>query len=278
MYINRDGEKLKKIKSIWRVNYICQTVLEISRYRFIATLTSILLRGNRSDQKTARTSQNDIHIHPPPVPVFFVSVKMKNSHLYYYALALGITAAIAGVLSLKTKTSSQTAQTSFSQEQKPPRILNDPYATPALWGISCSKGTAQPRCSVVADLRLKGNQRLLGAEVYSVDARSATGVLTLPFGLSVSDGVILQIDQQKDRITLPFSTCLPQGCQVPLNLDEAMLNAMRKGKILKLTAEVSGHDAVRFDVPLQSFSDEFAQMVEQNKLTISQNKEGNTSS
>jgi invasion protein IalB len=59
----------------------------------------------------------------------------------------------------------------------------------------------------------------------------------LPFGLMLDAGAALQIDDAVRPGTLRFSTCLPVGCLVPLDLDAEMIAALREGTVLKVTVQ-----------------------------------------
>lgn len=97
------------------------------------------------------------------------------------------------------------------------------------WVVSCKKaGTAKNQC-VVMQVQMKNNVRLLSAELAPDGNEAVTGRLVLPFGFDVSKDLALSADNMK-LPALTFSTCLPEGCVVPVKW---------KGKELKALADAA---------------------------------------
>lgn len=80
------------------------------------------------------------------------------------------------------------------------------------------------------------NQLTLAIDLEAGAKNTASGMLVLPFGLKLASSVTLQIDEQPASKPLPFSTCLPVGCLVPLSFDPTTMGALRAGTTLKLAA------------------------------------------
>lgn len=124
------------------------------------------------------------------------------------------------------------------------------------WQVSCVQQQADKRCALSQQQRQRNGQNVLSIELTTIaEAAEADGILVLPFGLLLSNGATLQIDDATPGSALPFSTCLPAGCLVPLAFDGNMLAAMRKGTALNISAAASGtNQPVRLRVSLAGFS------------------------
>lgn len=128
------------------------------------------------------------------------------------------------------------------------------------WTVVCVEPNGQKRCvlsQAQADEQTK--QRVIAVELTASDADSATGVLALPFGLALASGATLQLDDAAPGAPLPFKTCLPVGCMVPLRFDAAALAGLRKGKQLKVHAVAADTgQPLEFSVSLKGFGPAFA--------------------
>lgn len=193
---------------------------------------------------------------------------MKKSHLYCGAALLGAAALFAGILAAGARESMPITSPTPARKPVPSAAVKAPEVASA-WGIKCDKSGDHKQCSMVQEFRIKkDNQLVLQVEIRPDGAHVATGVLTLPFGVSVTDGVSLQVDSGPD-VRMPFSTCLPQGCLVPLRLDGSLLSALRRGKTLKLTTSVPGSGPVSFEMTLQGFSEGYSRMLDLNSVPVS---------
>lgn len=126
------------------------------------------------------------------------------------------------------------------------------------WAVQCrlqaiKDEAPKPLCSLSQQQQDNKGSRVLAVELQPT-ADGATGALVLPFGLQLSKGVSLQIDEAKAGAAQPFSTCLPAGCIVPLNFGDAQLKALNSGKALNLIAEAVSGDEVKLSVSLEGFS------------------------
>jgi invasion protein IalB len=129
------------------------------------------------------------------------------------------------------------------------------------WSIKCEQREGGPKlCAMTQHQRHRtSNQLVLAMELTrfvqeAVPAGGAQGTLVFPFGLKLADGVSFQIDAGKRSAAVPFSTCVPTGCLVPVSLDAATLGALRNGTALKLTATANdGGKSVDFSISLKGF-------------------------
>ncbi|MBO9453894.1 invasion associated locus B family protein [Paracoccus sp. R12_1] len=140
-------------------------------------------------------------------------------------------------------------------EQQAPAAETPPDAP--LWLISCSNqaNPDQLLCEFSQSLIVsEGNQRLATASFTRVAGQDATeAVLTVPFGVSLSEGVSVSVDDN-DVGTLQYDSCDGQGCYASGPVDDAWLQTMRAGD--QLTASVRGRDGrdIALSFQLRGFS------------------------
>jgi invasion protein IalB len=115
------------------------------------------------------------------------------------------------------------------------------------WTVTCRIADAAKVCAMSQQQTRQDGQRILTMELRNSDNGVASGVLLLPFGLALDAGVKLQVKDGPSLPPLPFSTCLPVGCVVPLKFDADTITALRGGTSLSITARA--HDSTQ-DVPL----------------------------
>lgn len=106
------------------------------------------------------------------------------------------------------------------------------------WTVSCGLPGGRRVCllsQIQADQQSK--QRALAIEVGSVDAKSISGLMALPFGLELSQGATLQIDDATFLPPLQFQTCLPTGCVAQFKFEGETLAKLRTGKEMKINVQ-----------------------------------------
>lgn len=76
----------------------------------------------------------------------------------------------------------------------------------------------------------------------------------MPFGLNLDAGAILKLDDEDLGKGLRFSTCVPQGCLLPVSFPTVATDAMRKaGKLTAASLNLSSGEAITFNVSLNGF-------------------------
>lgn len=105
------------------------------------------------------------------------------------------------------------------------------------WTLNCAVRDNTKICSIgQAQGNSQTGQQVLAVELRAPVDGASEGVLVLPFGLAVMEKVTLKIDDQVLGQGASFSTCIPTGCVVPLNLPKEALDALKTGKSLQITA------------------------------------------
>lgn len=131
--------------------------------------------------------------------------------------------------------------------------INETYGD---WMVNCTIADNSKRCGLSQE---QGNNQT-GQRLFAIDLQppadgQTSGVLLLPFGLKLDDGVKLKLDEQNLGQGARFSTCLPAGCLVPVSLPTVATDAMKKGEKLVITATRNGGGEVpTFTVSLNGFT------------------------
>ena len=168
-------------------------------------------------------------------------------------VATGIMKGLAVVFALVLGCAGATAQTPAPALPGGASSLQETFED---WQVSCAVQGTVRLCRMAQQQRQKdGNQLVLAVELAPAAKDGVAGLLVLPFGLRLADGVTLQIDEGKPSPALAFSTCLPGGCLVPLGLDAGFVRALRSGAALKIGARANdGGQAVALAVSLKGFA------------------------
>jgi invasion protein IalB len=173
---------------------------------------------------------------------------LHNSRPVPMKLLIFPTLAIALFLMIQSGPPMANAQTQASASDRPELYEN--------WTVTCASGPQPAACVMSQQQRKQATgQLVLAIELNDVSAQYAKGTIVFPFGLSLPDGAMVQVDDMPILSFLPFETCLPVGCIAPVLFDADTLAALRSGAILHLMTKA--HDTgqpVRFTVSLKGFS------------------------
>lgn len=132
------------------------------------------------------------------------------------------------------------------------------------WTVNCAIADKSKRCGFSQE---QGNSQT-GQRLFAIDLQPSAdgqtnGVLLLPFGLKLDDGVKLKLDEQNLGQGARFSTCLPTGCLVPISFPTVATDAMKKGEKLIITAmRNGGGEAPTFTVSLNGFTTAMSRVAE----------------
>lgn len=124
------------------------------------------------------------------------------------------------------------------------------------WTVNCRIVENRKTCTLS---QMRGNQQT-GQRSFAIELRTPAdgkteGVLVLPFGLALSAGVKLALDEKSLGQTVPFSTCVPDGCLAPVSFPTVATDAIRKGKAMTITVAPSGGgEPVALAVGLEGFA------------------------
>lgn len=107
------------------------------------------------------------------------------------------------------------------------------------WRVVCASPEGGDRRCTASQIQTEreSGQRALAIELMLGDEGRVQGALALPFGLALPRGVVLALDDAEPAgDALGFSTCLPDGCVVPLRLAADTVAAFKAARTLKVYA------------------------------------------
>lgn len=124
------------------------------------------------------------------------------------------------------------------------------------WSVSCAIVDNRKSCTFSQSQGdSQTRQRVFAIELQPPAEGLTNGVLLLPFGLALDEGVKLKIDDQDLGQGARFSTCVPAGCLVPVSFPAMATDALKKGTSLVVTANPDGGgEPATFTVSLAGFT------------------------
>lgn len=130
--------------------------------------------------------------------------------------------------------------------------INETYGD---WTVDCRIADAQKQCLLVQAQRdSQSGQRSYAIELHAPRDGKTEGAILMPFGFNLESGAILKLDDKDLGKGLRFSTCLPQGCLLPVSFPTVATDAMRKGtKLVVASLNISSGEAITFNVSLNGF-------------------------
>jgi invasion protein IalB len=114
-------------------------------------------------------------------------------------------------------------------------------------------GTPERRCTLAQRQATEKGERVLVIEWHPSEG-GLKGTMILPFGLALTRGVVLRVDDGEPGEAQAFSTCLPAGCIVPLAGDDSLVEALRSGQALHVLVSERTGQALQLTVPLKGFA------------------------
>ncbi|MEH2514737.1 invasion protein IalB [Bradyrhizobium sp. AZCC 1610] len=130
--------------------------------------------------------------------------------------------------------------------------INETYGD---WTVDCRIADGQKQCLLSqAQGNNQSGQRIFAIELHPPADGKTEGTILMPFGLNLDSGAILKLDDRDLGKGLRFSTCVPQGCLLPVSFPTVATDAIRKaGKLVVASLNLSSGDAVTFNVSLNGF-------------------------
>jgi invasion protein IalB len=132
------------------------------------------------------------------------------------------------------------------------------------WAVNCRLIDRQKQCVL---LQSRGNSQT-GQLVFAIGLRTpgdgnTVGTILTPFGLKLDSGAILKLDDKELGQALRFSTCVPEGCLLPVSFPRVAIDAMKKAKVLTVASvDLVGGEVVTFNISLEGFAAAIARLVE----------------
>jgi invasion protein IalB len=142
--------------------------------------------------------------------------------------------------------------------------INETYGD---WIVDCRLVDGQKQCTL---LQAQGNaqtrQRTFEIQLHPPKDGKLEGTILMPFGLKLDNGAVLTLDDKELGQPLRFSTCLPQGCLLPVSFPASTIDGMKKAKALGVASLNLGNgEVVAFKVSLEGFPVALARVAELGK-------------
>ncbi len=130
------------------------------------------------------------------------------------------------------------------------------------WVVRCSaaegegaNGTRQ--CEMAQEIRQRGEggRRVLSMAVQRGTDDAAQMTLLGPFGVRLSEGLSLRIDDaEAPQVRIGFLTCVPDGCIAAAPLPPELAAALRGGSTLEAEMMALNGETVRIGLSLMGFT------------------------
>jgi invasion protein IalB len=138
-----------------------------------------------------------------------------------------------------------------------PATAQDAVAVPQRpWQVACvsQAQSADLQCSVSQSLvAAETRQRIISVNLVGGPA-GPTMTLSLPHGLNLPAGVTVGVDDSEPR-TFPILTADQNGSYAEFTADDDLVNAMKRGTLLKIGVSAHGGDVVNFELSLSGFGE-----------------------
>jgi invasion protein IalB len=124
------------------------------------------------------------------------------------------------------------------------------------WTIACGIDNGAKICTLSQSQGDKQTgQRSFAIELRMPKDGKTEGTILMPFGLKLDAGANLKLDDKDLGQGLRFSTCVPQGCLLPVSFPTVATDAMKKGKMLTVASlSLANGQAVSFNISLNGFT------------------------
>ena len=123
------------------------------------------------------------------------------------------------------------------------------------WTVNCRIASGQKLCALSqAQGNKQTGQRAFAIELTTPRDGKTDGAILMPFGLKLDAGAVLKLDDKDLGRGLRFSTCVPDGCLLPVSFPAVATEAMKSATALVVTGvNLSNGQAVTFSVSLKGF-------------------------
>lgn len=132
------------------------------------------------------------------------------------------------------------------------------------WTVDCRLNDGQKACVLTQSQgNSQNNQRVFAIELRTPRDGKTEGAILMPFGLRLENGAILRLDDKDLGQGLRFSTCVPQGCLLPISFPTVATDAMKAGKTLTAASlNLSTGEPVSFNISLNGFAAALARITQ----------------
>jgi tetratricopeptide (TPR) repeat protein/invasion protein IalB len=156
------------------------------------------------------------------------------------------------------------AATPAAQSPNGSSSVNETYGG---WIINCRLVDGQKKCLLIlAQGNSQTRQRIFEIDLQPPRDGKIEGTILMPFGLKLDSGALLTLDEKDFGPGLRFSTCVPEGCMLPVSWQTAAVDALKKAKALTVASlNLDNGEVVAFNVSLDGFASAIARIEELDK-------------
>jgi invasion protein IalB len=146
-----------------------------------------------------------------------------------------------------------------SAQQRPPQATVVPQSGPTTgWTKLCSQPGPTSPCVVTQEMYSEQG-RFLGSVALQVTPGQPVRrrlVINVPLGMWIEDGIQVRIDNGQ-IVRTHFGTCLANGCFGAIDVSDAMLAQMRRGRTLQVIVRPPDPQIFHINLPLENFATVF---------------------
>ncbi len=156
------------------------------------------------------------------------------SYLNRYFICLFVTFVFAGALFQSSK------------------VLAEP---PSPWNVRCAEVEGKNLCEMVQRISVaKTGQRVAEFSIGSPDeGGTSKAVIMLPLGILVQEKVIMKIDDNKP-VSFKIKYCVPGGCLSNLTLKKTVIDNLKRGNKVLVTARGAANQPINIEMSLKGFT------------------------
>ncbi|MBN9146786.1 MULTISPECIES: invasion associated locus B family protein [unclassified Nitrobacter] len=134
-----------------------------------------------------------------------------------------------------------------AQNTKPASVSNG-------WRVECTSDSKVLDCRAFQQVLQRDNNQIVTGITVRVPAETKKPVMMmqLPLGILVVEPMAIRVDEGTAE-NLAIQTCTPSGCYAGAQISDKLLDAMRKGKVLKVAFQNANKQAVLVEMPLTGF-------------------------
>ncbi len=136
-----------------------------------------------------------------------------------------------------------------------PIVALKPEPSQDKWLKVCGEdpGNKAKICYTTRDFVADNNQPVLAVAIYDVQGQpTKVARFLMPLGFLIGPGIRFGIDGGA-QIDAKYAICFPNGCFAEAQITAALVEQMKKGKLLNINAQNQVARVVTFQVPLDNF-------------------------
>lgn len=132
------------------------------------------------------------------------------------------------------------------------RAIRESYGD---WAVECRILGIVRKCHMGQYQEDGTGRKMIAMDISAPENGVARVALLMPFGLSLADGIRLQVDERDLAREGRFATCVKDGCLVPLTFSDAEISKLAGARTLTIVATIYGRGTTpAFQISLNGFA------------------------